>query len=238
VLCAGGPVPMTPDDKEPQRDAERDPAPHELEGGDVADLVGRAKEGEAAALNDLFTRYHGLLVGLARKRLGPRLRSRLEPDDLAQTTFRAATRDFGQYSYQGEDSLLRWLIQILNNKIRDKAEFYSAGKRDVGRERGMEVGKGDDRHTIDLPADDLSVTRAVSREEEFEILRKGLEKLSDDHRKAITLVFFQGLSLREAGERMGGRTEDATRMLLRRAEARLRDVVSGRLEEPDEASEE
>lgn len=229
---------MCPDDREPSADSGRDPAPHELEGGDVADLVGRAKEGETAALNELFTRYHGLLVGVARKRLGPRLRSRLEPDDLAQTTFRAATRDFGQYSYQGEDSLLRWLIQILNNKIRDKAEFYSAGKRDVGRERGLEVGTGEKRHSIDLPAEDLSVTRAVSREEEFEILRTGLDKLSDDHRKAITLVFFQGLSLREAGERMGGRTEDATRMLLRRAEARLRDVVAGRLEEPDVPAEE
>lgn len=218
------------DTTEPDSDDQRDPQPHELEGGDVADLVGRAKEGEVDALNELFSRYHGQLVDVARRRLGARLRTKIEPDDLAQTTFREATRDFGQYSYQGEDSLLRWLIQILNNKIRDKAEFFSAGKRDVSRERGMEVGTGDERRSIDLPAEDLSVTRAVSRDEEFDILRRGLEKLSDDHRTAITLVFFQGLTLREAGERMGGRTEDATRMLLRRAEARLRDVVSGRLE--------
>jgi RNA polymerase sigma-70 factor (ECF subfamily) len=209
-----------------------DPQPHELPGGDVHALVDRAKGGDSEALNQLFARYHGLLVDVARRRLGARLRSKLEPDDLAQTTFREATRDFRQYSYQGEDSLLRWLIQILHNKIKDKAEYFSATKRDSTRERAMEVGTGDDARTLDFAAHDLSVTRQVSREEEFEILRKGLEKLSPDHRAAITLVFFQGLSLREAGQRMGGRTEDAVRMLLRRAEARLHDIVAGRLEEP------
>jgi DNA-directed RNA polymerase specialized sigma24 family protein len=52
-----------------------------------------------------------------------------------------------------------------------------------------------------------------------------MAELSEDHRRAITLVFFQGLSLREAGERMGGRSEDAVRMMLRRAEGRLGDLL-------------
>ncbi|MEZ5977255.1 MAG: RNA polymerase sigma factor [Planctomycetota bacterium] len=228
---------------DPANDAELpDPKPHEVAGGDVQRLVAQAQEGDVGALNTLFERYHGMLVEVARRRLGARLKLREDPDDLAQTTFREATRDFRQYRYQGEGSLLRWLIQILNNKIRDKAEFYSATKRDLSRERAIEVGKGDEARTIDLEAHDLSVTRQVSREEEFDILRHGLERLSPDHRTAITLVFFQGLTLREAGEHMGGRTEDAVRMLLRRAEKSLRDIVAGKLEgevaegraEPDE----
>jgi RNA polymerase sigma-70 factor (ECF subfamily) len=219
------------DEPEKHAAAAGDPEPHEIEGQDVRALVDRAKAGDAGALNELFARYQRLLVDVARRRLGAKLRAKLEPDDLAQTTFREATRDFGQYSYQGEDSLLRWLIQILHNKIKDKADYYSARKRESSRERTMEVGTGDEARTLDFAAHDLSVTRQVSREEEFEILRKGLERLSPDHRTAITLVFFQGLQLREAGERMGGRTEDAVRMLLRRAEERLRDIVAGRLEE-------
>lgn len=206
------------------------PQPHEL-GDDVGEYVQRAKEGDSDALNELFRRYYGLLIEVARRRLGPRLKLKEDADDLAQTTFREATRDFRHYRYQGDDSLLRWLIQILNNKIRDRAEFYSAGKRDMSRERTIEAPTDNDDgpRAIEPESTDLSVTRQVSREEEFAILRKGLERLSPDHRQAITLVFFQGLSLRQAGEQMGGKTEDAVRMMLRRAEARLKDIVAGRL---------
>jgi RNA polymerase sigma-70 factor (subfamily 1) len=201
-----------------------------MQGDEVARLVERAQQGELEALNELFTRYHATMVDMARRRLGPRLRSKEDADDLAQTTFREATRDFQQYRYRGEGSLLRWLLQILQNKIRDKAEYYSAGKRDVSRERsaGEQTDIFAGQHH-EPPNEDLSVTRKVQREEEFAILRDGLSELSADHRKAITLVFFQGLTLRQAGEHMDGRSEDAVRMLLRRAESRLRDLTMRRL---------
>lgn len=190
---------------------------------EIKALVDRAHEGDADALNDLFARYHQTMVEVARRKLGPRLRLKEDPVDLAQTTFREATRDFQRYEYQGQGSLLRWLVQILQNKIRDKAEFYSAGKRDLSRERAMEGGggDGDDPSPMDFVSGDLSVTKVVQRDENFELLRDSLRELSPDHRKAISLVFFEGLQLREAGERMGGKSEDAVRMMLRRAEAKL-----------------
>ena len=125
----------------------------------------------------------------------------------------------------------RWLVQILQNKIRDKAEYYGATKRDVTRERPGEERLGDsgDLKRIDPASPDLTVTQTLAREEEFKILREALAELSPDHRTAITLVFFQGLSLREAGELMDGRTEDAVRMLLRRAESRLLELTRARL---------
>ncbi len=198
---------------------------------EIRAVIERAKQGEAEALNELFARYQGFMVDLARHRLGPKLRQKEDADDLAQTTFREATRDFEQYEYRGEGSFLSWLVQILQNKIRDKAEYYAAGKRDAGRERPtQDTGSdGEDIHRYEPPSDDLSVTQTLEREEEFRILREALEELSADHRKAITLVFFQGLSLREAGQLLDGRSEDAVRMLLRRAESRLRELTRTRL---------
>ena len=205
--------------------------PEDFHDSETRRLVERAQEGDVDALNRLFARFHGHMVDVARRRLGPRLRLKEEPDDLAQTTFREAARDFGSYEWRGEGSLVRWLAQILQNKIRDKAEFYSASKRDVSRERAMEDRSNpDDPWRYDPASHDLSVTRVVERAESFDILRKALERLSGDHRKAITLVFFEGLPLREAGERMGGRSEDAVRMLLRRAEARLREMTRTQFE--------
>ena len=217
--------------EEPRPDAE-DVLPSHFRTPDVQELVEKAQGGDVEALNDLFTRYYDSMLDVARRRLGPRLRQKEEADDLAQTTFREATRDFAQYQYRGEGSLLRWLMQILRNKIRDKAEYYSAGKRDVSRETSADdSGTSDDgpARRLEAPSPDLSVTRFVQRGEEVDILREALGKLSSDHRRAITLVFFQGLTLRQAGDMMGGRTEDAVRMLLRRAESRLRELTQSRL---------
>jgi RNA polymerase sigma factor (sigma-70 family) len=199
--------------------------------GRIRGLVDQAHSGDVTALNELFTKYHGTMIDVARRRLGARLKQKEEADDLAQTTFREATRDFSQYQYRGEGSLLRWLIQILQNKIRDKAEYYSAGKRDISRERSVDDGSDDSGlPRYDPPSPDLSVTREVQRSEEFGILRDALGELSDDHQQAIQLVFFKGLTLRKAGEQMGGRSEDAVRMLLRRAERRLRELTKTRLD--------
>ncbi len=206
--------------------------PVEMRTDEVRELVERAQAGDASALNELFARYHEQMVDMARRRLGAKLRVKEEADDLAQTTFREATRDFAQYEYRGEGSLLRWLVQILHNKIRDKAEYYAAGKRDMTREHSTDERRDDgmtEAPRFEVPSDDLSVTRQVQRDEEFAILREALEDLSEDHRTAIALVFFRGLTLRKAGEEMGGRTEDAVRMLLRRAEKRLQELTQARL---------
>ena len=202
--------------------------PQGFEGLDTEELINVAQSGDSDALNELFARHYHTMLEMARRRLGARLRSKEEPDDLAQTTFREAARDFQNYTYRGEGSLLRWLIQILQNKIRDRAEFYSASKRDYSKERSMEappVPGGESVPAMEPPSPDLTVTMQVERDENFEILRKALKHLSPEHREAITLVFFRGLSLREAGARMGGRSEDAVRMMLRRAEARLGDIL-------------
>jgi len=211
-----------------------EPQPLELGPLDSAEtlaLIERARSGDADALNELFARHHGLMVELARRKIGPRLRQKEDADDLAQTTFREATRDFGQYQYRGEGSFLRWLVQILQNKIRDKAEYYGATKRDVTREFSADerIGDSGDLKRYDPPSKDLSVTQTLARKEELGILREALEELSPDHRKAIALVFFEGLSLRDAGERMEGRSEDAVRMLLRRAESRVAELTRTRL---------
>jgi RNA polymerase sigma-70 factor (ECF subfamily) len=213
-------------------EANRDQTKPEEVKDETALLVDKAQAGDVEALNGLFARYYEIMLDMARRRLGTKLRSKEEPADLAQTTFREAYRDFGSYNYRGEGSLLRWLIQILQNKIRDRAEFYSAGKRDLSMERSMETPADDgERRIFEPSADDLTVTMQVQQGEDFELVREALGELSEDHRRAITLVFFQGLSLREAGKQMGGRSEDAVRMLLRRAEGRLGDILRGSLGE-------
>lgn len=221
---------------EPVRDAAAAPEdggadfelPEGFDNEETVVLVTRSKDGDSDALNDLFARYHAIMVEVARQRIGGRLRLKEDPQDLAQTTFREAARDFRRFEHRGPGSMLRWLVQILQNKIRDKAEYYSASKRDASLETALDapIDRSTDFESGPEPqSPDLSVTRVVQRDERFQMLREALAELTPEHRQAITLVFFEGLSLRDAGARMGGRSEDALRMLLRRAERKLGEVI-------------
>ena len=111
-------VPQSPGEADPSLPSTNFVLPPGFENDVTGELVQRAKSGDTDALNELFTRYHQLMVEVARRRIGSRLRLKEDPDDLAQTTFREATRDFHNYEYRGEGSLVRWLMQILQNKIR------------------------------------------------------------------------------------------------------------------------
>jgi|FLOH01.1.fsa_nt_gi RNA polymerase sigma-70 factor, ECF subfamily len=215
---------------------EAGPPPQEfLATDEIKELVELAHGGDGEALNQLFERYHDIMIQYARRQIGTKLGWKEDPDDLAQTTFREAARDFKGYVYRGEGSFLRWLSRILQNKVRDKAEFYSASKRDISRERSLDGTTSDEDKPVFLaPSADLSVTRQVQRSEEYRILREAIEELKPDHRQALTLVVFQGMTLREAGEKMGGRSEDAIRMMIRRAEKSLGEITRSRLEEEAE----
>lgn len=224
-------TPQAPESKDP--DERLFDLPVDVDTSHTKDLIDRAQHGDVEALNQLFKTYYDLMLELARKRLGAKLRGKEEADDLAQTTFREATRDFHAYVYRGEGSLLRWLVRILQNKIRDRAEFYGARKRDISREHSLDETSRDDPSLPRVPepaARGASVARTAERHEEDRILREALSKLSPEHRQAITLVFFEGRQLKEAGMLMGGRTEDAVRMLLRRAEKNLHDLIRTRLD--------
>ena len=56
-------------------------------------------------------------------------------------------------------------------------------------------------------------------------LLEALSELPLEYRKVIFLVFNEGLTPRQAGEKLGGRSEDALRMMLRRAESKLGDIL-------------
>jgi len=198
------------------------------DGGNTAELVRLAQRGESPALNTLFGRYRPGVVDLARRRMGSRLQAKEDPEDLAQTTFREAARDFSGYEYRGDRSFFGWLSRILQNKIRDRAEFHSAAKRDSSREVSMAPAPGKDGSVspqFEPAASGLSGLEHAELREQLELLHEHLEHLGPLHREAIRLVYFEGLSLRDAGQRLGGRSEAAIRMLIRRAADRLKESL-------------
>jgi RNA polymerase sigma-70 factor, ECF subfamily len=174
-------------------------------------LVERARGGDRAAFDALALRYGPLLVPVIAKRLGEPLRGRVSVEDIRQETFLRAFGAIGRFECRDNEtgrSFFRWLCGIA---VRVILESASKGRR----ERPFAIA-------FDAACDDPSPSKSLVRKERAERFDHALAGLSEDHRTVLKLVRLEGLSVKEAAERMR-RTPNAVSLLLSRALRKLRE---------------
>src|SRR5262249_47347788 len=78
---------------------------------------------------------------LARLRLDPRLRAKLDPSDVVQQTLLEAHKGLDQFRGRTFAEQAAWLRQILARNLANAARDLGRGKRDVTRERSLEAAE-------------------------------------------------------------------------------------------------
>ena len=104
-------------------------------------LVQRYQEGDEAAAGEIFDRYVARLLALAGSRISPRLARRVEAEDVVQSVYRSffhrIEADRLQVSQAGQ--LWGLLAAITVNKVRAKARFHGAEKRNITMEASAQT---------------------------------------------------------------------------------------------------
>jgi RNA polymerase sigma-70 factor, ECF subfamily len=177
-------------------------------------LLRDARQGNPSALDELYRRFGVRVLAFIRVRLGPALRARVDSQDILQATLMKSFDRLGQFEGADGATLMGWLARIAENEIRDQAAFQHRQRRDAAADVPLDEAAS----AASDPA--RSVLSDVIANEEAARLTEALERLEPDHRTVIVLRKFEERSFREVAERMG-RSEDACRMLLARAMARL-----------------
>lgn len=175
-----------------------------------AALVERAAAGDAGAVETLLLRHLGALRAYVRLRSGPALRAREGTCDIVQSVCRDLLGRLDEFRYPGEAAFRAWLYVTAQRKIADKAEHWSAQKRDVERQVPLE----DVYRTLGSPSQAAMGREALLR------LEAAFDTLSEDQREVILLSRVVGLSREEVAARLG-RSEAGVRNLLSRALAEL-----------------
>ena len=179
-------------------------------------LVERAQAGDRAAYGRLLAAAGDRVRLYLRVRLGRRLRSVLESEDVLQETWLEAHRAFPGFRWQGEGSFVRWLCRIAERRIQGLLDHHGA------RKRTPPVGGGADEPSAGVPG---TATSAGEREE-TERLVAALDALDEPERTAVLLRFFAGLSLDEVAHATAS-SPTSVRRLLGRALATLGDRLGG-----------
>jgi len=186
-------------------------------------LVRRVRDGDEAAARELFERHLPALRAKARARLPAALRGKVGASDVVQEAWLAAFLDLAGFEDRGDGSFAAWLRTILERRVADEVRRHAgAKKRDARREVRLVT------EAARLEPDRRQATPSVEvRDAEEKVrLRAIVDSLSEDYATVIRLVHQEGLTLVEAGARMG-RTPDATRKLYSRAMVRLADRIGG-----------
>lgn len=182
-------------------------------------LVMLAQDGDKAALDQLCKTYNDRILRIIRMRMGPELRSKLQSMDLVQDAFISAIRGLDNFTYKNEGDFMRWVSKIAENRIRDNIDNLHAKKRDIRKETPLNNNRSDTQDSyigMTGPVDTTTPSIIMSKREDLNKLEKAMDKLKPEYREVITLTKIEGLTYKEAAEKLG-KGPDAVRMLLSRA---------------------
>jgi RNA polymerase sigma factor (sigma-70 family) len=134
------------------------------QGDDFDELIRRIRRGDALAARELIRRYEPAIRREARLRLGPSLRPMFDSMDLCQSVLgsffvRIAA---GQYELESPGRLMRLLIAMTRNKVREKARKRREGGLGTTEPIAGDPDPGDQLLNRDLLEE---VRRRLSREE-------------------------------------------------------------------------
>jgi len=171
-------------------------------------LLERARTGDEAALDALFSRHLVPLRRWASGRLPQWAREGLDTQDLVQDTLLRAFKQVGTFTPDHEGALQAYLRQAVMNRIRDEL-------RRVVRRGPVGVLDSQAPERAPSPLEQLVGRQAVERYE------RALARLRAEDREAIIARVELGCSYAELATALGKPTPEAARKAARRALARL-----------------
>lgn len=184
----------------------------------IGRLVAAARSGDAAAREELFRRHLPGLRAFVRLRSDVPLRLKESESDLVQSICREVLSDLSGFEYRDPASFRNWMFTLATNKIRQKARFHRAARRDPDRER--QPVEGSDAWVVASYSGEANPCRSAIAREEMMRFEAAFDRLDQDQQDVIVWSRLVGLPHREIAERLG-RSEQAVRSLLSRALARL-----------------
>jgi RNA polymerase sigma-70 factor (ECF subfamily) len=177
-------------------------------------LVGRFLRGDGAAFDQLVRAHQDRVARLAYRLLG----WSGEVDDVVQEVFLAVFRNVSRF--RGDCRVSTWLTTITVNKCR------SARRRRFVRLAFLRRLSDEPRAAASSrpAAEEGGAAAAIDR------VRIAVQALPARYREAVVLRYLEGMSIAEVGSALGI-SESATRVLLHRARARLKDRLSDLVED-------
>lgn len=187
-------------------------------------LMLRVRDDDAAAFEQLVSRYQMRLVSVLQNLVG----GRDQAEDLAQDVFLRLFR--ARKRYEPGAKFSTYLFTIANN-------VASNWRRTMARRKEVQIkqdaNSSRENFTLDKMAKETSAlmpTRIIDNLESSEVVMLAIQTLNERQRMAVLLCKFEGMSYADIAESME-MTPQAVKSLLSRARGNLREALAPYLSE-------
>jgi RNA polymerase sigma-70 factor (ECF subfamily) len=197
---------------------------------ETLDLLNRARAGEAAARDAIFTRHHERLRRMVEIRLDRRLQARVDAADVIQEAYVDAIGRLDEYLQNPKLPLFLWLRLVVGDRLmKVHRQHLGAQVRAVGREVSLYRDALPVASSAELAAQLLgkytSPTQAAVRAERMLRLQDALNSLDAIDREILSLRHFEELTRHEAAQALGIEEAAAAKRYVR-ALKRLKETLA------------
>lgn len=193
-----------------------------------AEFLARLRKGDLTGLADAFDFHRKRLLRMLMFRMDPRLKGRVDEEDILQEAFMNAEKRLEHYLSQRDMSLFIWLRLLTEQTLIDVHRRHLGTKM---RSAGREISRTPRNHATSQSlsnqflANLTSPSQAAMREETAGLLHEALEGMSEIDREVVALRHFEELTNSEVAE-MLEITPKATSIRYVRALTRLKHVLA------------
>jgi RNA polymerase sigma factor (sigma-70 family) len=190
------------------------------------ELARSASQGDRLALERLLVRHRPALLRMLQAEMGAALRASTTPEDLFQRCCLEAVRSIPAFDAKSEKSVFAWLATIARHRVLDAAKAPSLREMTVPRESRPGNFEPLGELFRQLSAGISTASHKLRRQELEDAVKQAVAGLEHPlQRQAVTLRYFDGLSLDEIARAMA-LSVDAVRAHLHRAREPLALVLA------------
>jgi len=190
----------------------------------IRNLLSLAQKGDKDAMAALYHIYSSRMQSAVKKRLGSKLRNRMESVDIVQSVWKDALPDMKEFEYRGPDSFFHWLLTRLTHKIQDKGRYFATEMRDAKKEERLVRDDTETPGVTSPPSQDPTPSEVAMADEDRSRFMKLLEHLPGPQRQALILRMREELTFEKIGAIMN-RSADAVRKLYGRGMMRMGELI-------------
>jgi RNA polymerase sigma-70 factor (ECF subfamily) len=155
-----------------------------MDNDEVLRLLDRIKQGDEAAFRELYRAFSRRLYAYVIRKLGNEAQAEEIVSDTLYEVWKAPAR------FRGESQFSTWLIGIARNKV---LMAFRSRKPDAVYEDLQEIAEV-------IASEDAGAFELLAQRQRREGVQHCMERLSEDHREAIHLVFYEGMALAEVAQ--------------------------------------
>lgn len=178
-----------------------------------AELMARLQSGDESAARQVFDRFAARLIGLARTRLHPLLRAKVDAEEVMQSVLKSFFHRHadGQFALRDWDNLWGLLVVITLRKCGRLRRQFQGAHRDIRREANADA------------ASDWQLADSEPTPDEAVLLTETVERLLngfDERDRGIVELALQGCEVAEISDQVR-RSQRTVQRVLQRVRQRL-----------------